>query len=135
MKLLLDINVVLDVVLDRKPWSVEAAKLFDAVEAGEATAFVAGHTVTTAHYFLRKALGGGDAAAAIAEMLRVLEVVPVDKADFFHAAALGGRDFEDAVQIVCALKIAADYIVTRDERDFQGSAIPVRSPGAVLALL
>ena len=71
MKLLLDINVVLDVILERKPWSVEAAKLFDAVEAGQATAFVAGHTVTTAHYFFREALGGVDAAAAVAEMLRV----------------------------------------------------------------
>jgi len=52
-----------------------------------------------------------------------------------HAAALSLRDFEDAVQAVCALKIGADYIVTRDERDFQGLAVPARSPGFVLALL
>lgn len=135
MKLLLDINVILDVVLERRPWLVEAARLFDAVEAGEATAFVAGHTVTTAHYFFRKALGTGDAAAAVASLLRLVEVVPVEKADFFHAAALGGRDFEDAVQMVCALKVGADYIVTRDEKDFQGSAIRARTPAAVLALL
>jgi len=135
VKLLLDVNIVLDAVLERQPWFIEAAKLLDAVEAGEATAFVAGHTVTTAHYFFRKALGIGDAAAAVAAMLRVLEVVPVEKADFFHAAALSARDFEDAVQMVCALKVGADYIVTRDEKGFQGSAVPARSPGAVLALL
>lgn len=135
MKLLLDINVLIDVVLARQPWSADAARLLDAIEAGEASGYVAGHTITTAHYIFRKALGAADAAAAIASMLRVLDVVPVEKADFFHAAAMGGRDFEDAVQMVCALKVGADYIVTRDERDFQGSAIPARSPASVLTLL
>lgn len=135
MKLLLDVNVVLDVVLARQPWCVDSAKVLDAIEAGDAAGFVAGHTVTTVHYVIRKALGLPDAAAAIAALLRILEVVPVEKADFFHAAALSARDFEDAVQMVCALKIGADYIVTRDERDFQSSAIPARSPATVLALL
>jgi predicted nucleic acid-binding protein len=135
VKLLLDANVVIDVVLARRPWAVDAVKLLDEIEAGGAAGFVAGHTVTTAHYIFRKALGSAGASAAIAAMLRVLDVVPADKADFFHAAALGGRDFEDAVQMVCALKVGADYIVTRDEKDFQGSTVPVRTPGSVLALL
>jgi hypothetical protein len=45
------------------------------------------------------------------------------------------RDFEDAVQAACALKVGADYIITRNEKDFQGLPIGARSPGSILPLI
>lgn len=39
MKILFDTNVVLDLMLDRKPFSVAAANLFSKVEVGELTGF------------------------------------------------------------------------------------------------
>ena len=71
----------------------------------------------------------------MAELLRVVDVVAVEKADFQQASALGLRDFEDAVQAVCALKACVDFIVTRDEADFRGFDIPTLTPGSVVALL
>jgi predicted nucleic acid-binding protein len=135
VKLLLDTNVVLDFVLNRAPWAVDARTLFAKIERGRATGFLAGHTVTTIHYVSAKMIGGAATAAAIADLLRLFEIVPVEKADFFQAVGLPVSDFEDAVQMICALKVGADYIVTRDERDFQSSMVQARSPGAVLALL
>jgi predicted nucleic acid-binding protein len=135
VKLLLDINVILDVALKRQPWSVDAADLLTAVEGGKAAGYAAGHTVTTIHYVMAKAQGAQAATLAITDLLRFVEVVAVEKADFLQAIALGLRDFEDAVQAACALKVGADYVVTRNEKDFQGLPVPARNPGSILALL
>lgn len=87
------------------------------------------------HYIVGRVQGRQTAASALSDLLRIVEVVPVDKADFQQALALGLADFEDAVQAVCALKIGADYIATRNERDFQGSPVKPMAPGALLAML
>lgn len=135
MKLLLDINVVLDVVLGRAPWAREAALLLSAVEAGRAEGHVAGHTVTTLHHLVARARDRRVAATAVTDLLRIARVVPLGDADFQQALVLGLDDFEDAVQAAAALRIGADALVTRDAKGFRGIPVPVRSAGEVLARL
>ncbi len=135
MRLLLDINVVLDVALKRMPFLTDSAKLLTVVDQGSAEGFVATHTITTAHYVIAKNQGVLNATAAISQILRIVDVVPADRADLVQAIAMSWKDFEDAVQAVCALKVGADYIVTRDQHDFRGAAVAVRTPAQVLALL
>jgi len=135
MKLLLDINVVLDVPLRRAPWVGEAAAMLSAIEQRRASGYVAAHTVTTYHYVIAKQAGRDEAVRATADLLRLLRVVPTGREDFRDALALSLRDFEDAVQAVAALKAGADYLVTRNAPDFRGTTVPVRTPGEILALL
>jgi predicted nucleic acid-binding protein len=135
VRLLLDINVVLDVALNRAPFVQDSALLLNAVDQGRAEGFVAAHTITTAFYVTAKIQGVQVATAAISRLLEIVDVVPADRADLLRALSLGWRDFEDAVQAVSAEKIEADAIVTRDPKDFQGATITVRSPAQVLALL
>jgi predicted nucleic acid-binding protein len=135
MKLLLDINVLLDLFLQRHPWDGDAALLLSAVENGRAEGYVAGHTITTVHYVVAKARDRRVAALAVTDLLRIVHVVPVEAADFHQALVLGLSDFEDAVQVAAGLKIGADFVVTRDEKHFRGGPLPPRSPGELLALL
>ncbi|HEY0022081.1 MAG TPA: PIN domain-containing protein [Longimicrobium sp.] len=135
MKLLVDTNVVLDLAQRRPGFAEAAAGVFAAIEAKRATGFVAGHTLTTAFYVIRRTEGTQSAALAIGDLLRVLEVVPVERADFMEALAFQWRDFEDAVQAVCAQKVGVDVIVTRDLADFRDSRIPAVSPVDALARL
>jgi predicted nucleic acid-binding protein len=135
VKLLVDINVVLDLVLNRAPWAHEAAALLSAIEEGRAEGFVAGHTVTTIHYLVTRHRDARAAATAVTDLLRIVHVVPVGDADFQQALVLGLRDFEDAVQTAAALKVGADCLVTRNAADFAGVPISVRSAGEVLPLL
>ena len=135
MKLLLDINVLLDVLLQREPWAESAAHLLTKIERGEASGFVAGHTLTTIHYIVSRARDRHSAAAAISDLLRFLDVVPVEKVDFSQALVLPIDDFEDAVQGAAALKIGVDYVVTRDEAGFRALSIPSVNPGEILSLL
>ena len=135
MKLLLDINVVLDLFLERQPWVADAALLLSAIERGEAEGYVAGHTITTVYYVVAEARDRRVAAVAVTGLLRILQVVPVDAADFQQALVLGPSDFEDAAQVAAALKAGASYVVTRDDRNFRSGPLPPRSPGEILALL
>lgn len=135
MKLLLDINIVLDVILARTPWVHEAAPLLSAVEEGRAEGYVAGHTITTVHYIVSKAKDRHVAATAVTDLLRFVHAVPLGDADFQQALVLGLADFEDAVQAAAALKVGADYLITRNEQDFRGISVQIRTAGEILALI
>jgi hypothetical protein len=82
LKLLLDINVILDVVLSRIPWMGEAARLLTAVESGQADGYIAAHTLTTIHYYVAKHRGRVAAISFVTDLLRIVRVVPVGGADF-----------------------------------------------------
>ena len=135
MRLIIDTNVVLDVILARAPWAAEAAALMAAAEAGSVEGLVAGHTITTVHYIVTRAAGRQTAGMAVSDLLRVAGVVPLEAADFHHALVLGLADYEDAVQAAACLKIGADYLVTRNARDYRGAPVVPRSAAEVLALL
>jgi predicted nucleic acid-binding protein len=135
VKVLIDIDVILDVLLERDPWASEAAQLLAAAEKGQIVGFIAGHTPSTVYYLTRKARGRQAADHAMMDLLRIARVVPVETADFHRALTLGFDDFEDAVQGACALKIAADYVATRNTSDFDSLPIPSQPPGGILAQL
>jgi predicted nucleic acid-binding protein len=133
--LLVDTNVVLDVVLNRQPWAGDAAALLDAVAKGRAQGFIAGHAVTTVDYIVDRQHDHATAATAVSDLLQLLSVVPLGTADFQRALGLALRDFEDGVQAAACLQVSADYLVTRNPKDFQGAPVTTRAPGEVLALL
>lgn len=135
MRLLIDINVLLDVLANRDEFAEEAAGVLSHIERGKAVGLMAAHTATTVFYLLRRELGPKRARRAIMDTLRLLEVIPVDEDRLLQALAMDWDDFEDALQAACAAKAEADYIVTRNEADFAAAEVEVLSPGECLALL
>lgn len=135
MRLIVDTNVVLDVVLGRDPWAVEAARLLSAIEEGKAEGHLAGHSVTTVYYVVAKARDDGTARQAVSDLLDILDIVPPTDEIFRRALTLPITDYEDAVQAACALRVGADAFVTRNPGDFQGVDVPCEPAGAVLAQL
>ena len=133
--LLVDTNVVLDVILGRAPWDAEGARVLDAVARQQAHGFVAAHTITTVYYVVQRAAGRMSASTAVSDLLELLTVVPLDGADFQRALALGLRDYEDAVQVAACLKMGADYLVTRNSKDYKGAPVALRTPGELLGIL
>lgn len=134
-RVLLDIDVLLDVFLNRPPWVTDAARLLAAIDRGEAEGYVAGHTITTLYYLIAKARDRQTAAVAVTDLLRIVKVVPLEAADFHQALVLALGDFEDAVQVAAGLEVGAECVATRDEKHFRGSPLPPRSPGEILAML
>ncbi|MGH8588177.1 MAG: type II toxin-antitoxin system VapC family toxin, partial [Gammaproteobacteria bacterium] len=73
-KLLIDTNVVLDAILERKPWVEDATALLDAIAKGRAEGHIAGHTVTTVYYIVERERNRSVAATAINDLLQLLNV-------------------------------------------------------------
>jgi predicted nucleic acid-binding protein len=122
LKVFLDTNVVLDVLLAREPWREAAERIWLACDEGRATGHVAATTLTNIFYVARKHKGAADARRAVEILLEAFEIVAVDRAVVAAAVALNGQDFEDDIQIACAHAIAADVIVTRDSAGFARAA-------------
>ncbi|MHB1193838.1 MAG: PIN domain-containing protein [Longimicrobiales bacterium] len=130
-----DVNVILDVLADRLPFAEDSGKALGLAETRFVEGIVAAHTMTTLHYLLERDLGTARTRKVLADLLRVVGVASVDDARIRHALALGWRDFEDALQSVCAEQENCDYLVTRDKVGFKKATTRVVTPGELLALL
>ena len=135
MKVLFDTNVVLDALLERKPFADVALRLFAKVERGEITGYLGATTITTIYYLAAKALSSSDATTHLRNLLLLFEVAPVNRLVIQQALNAGFSDFEDAVLSLAAVQIGADAIVTRNGRDFKKSTLPVYVPEELLAAL
>jgi predicted nucleic acid-binding protein len=128
VKTLFDTNVILDVLLDREPFSNDAALLLSKVEQSEIIGFICDTTVTTIHYIATKALGPSAASQHIKSLLSLFVIAPVNRMVLENAAASKFADFEDAVLHEAACHAGAKYIVTRNIGDFKYSKLPVFTP-------
>lgn len=134
-RLLFDVNLVLDVLLDRRPHAAAASDVWSAVEDGSAEGLLSAHAVTTIHYLNAKAVGGRMAKETIDALLSVFGVAAVDDRVVRAALTLGWRDFEDAVTAAAARQAGCAAIVTRNPRDFAGSPVRVITPAEANAWL
>jgi predicted nucleic acid-binding protein len=135
LALLIDTNVLLDVVLERRPWVEEATALLDAVAKGRAAGYVASHAMPTVYYVVARERNRAAAATATSDLLQLLTVVPLDNAGFQRALGLGLRDFEDGAHAAACLQVGADYLVTRNPKDYQEAPLTLCTAGEALALL
>ena len=128
MKILFDTNVVLDLLLDREPFSNTAAQLFSRADEGDITGFINATTVTTVHYLAHRTVGDRRARREIGNVLDLFDVAPVNLAVLEGALQSKFTDFEDAVMYHAALNVNADGIVTRNIGDFKRATIPLYAP-------
>ena len=135
MKALIDVNVVLDVLLERRPHVAASAAVWAAIETGQAEGLLAAHAVTTIHYLIRKEQRTAQARRTVSKILRVFGVAMVDGGIIQEALQSPSPDFEDAVTISAARLAGCDMIVTRDPRGFRQSPVRVLTPEAAAPLL
>lgn len=134
-RILLDTNVLLDVLLDRKPHAGSSALVFAAVETGRVEAFLAAHAVTTIHYLIRREMTAAQTRRVIVAILNLLKIAPVDGSVIAEALQSASPDFEHAVTAAAARAAGCDYVVTRDPKGFRASHVRPLTPEAILPLL
>ena len=132
MKVLIDTNVVLDLILERQPFVENATALFEQIERGNLEGYIAATTLTNIFYIIRKTEGREVALAAINRLLIGLQLCAVDRQTVETALSLELKDFEDGIQLACAMLSRVDAIATRDAKDFSRSTLPIYSPADLL---
>ena len=135
MRILLDTNIVLDVLMDRVPFADTATELFSKVEDGTIIGYLCGTTIATVYYLAAKVVGAPRAQEEIKKLLTLFEVAPVNRQILESALVAGFSDFEDAVIHEAACHVGAEAIVTRNQKDFKKSRISVYSSEEVTKIL
>lgn len=128
MDLMIDNNIVLDHILDRQPHAEKSRLVCLLGITGEARTFISVNMLTDLFYVLRKEYGSERAQEILDDELSFLQLVGISPEDAKRTLAKRWPDFEDALVAECASKINADYIITRDEKDFARSPIKAISP-------
>lgn len=132
--LLLDLNVLLDVILER-PDAPAAAALWGALEKGGGVGHIPAHGITTINYVLAESKDRRFARRGVEALLTVFSVAAVDEPVMRRAIALDWPDFEGAVCAAAAEAAGCHAVVTRDPKGFDGSPVRVIDPGTALAWL
>jgi predicted nucleic acid-binding protein len=128
VRVLIDTNIVLDFLLQREPFFQDAELLFQSVSSGQIIGYVTATTLTDIFYISRKHTRSVEQARqAVSETLTAMIICPIDRAVLESAFDSGLVDFEDAVQIFGAVAQGLDAILTRDNKGFLSSPIPVLS--------
>jgi predicted nucleic acid-binding protein len=135
MRVLLDTNVILDAMLQRAPWHIEADAVMKAAASGHIACAVTTHTLATSFYVGRKTLGTQAARAGVRQYLGAFAILPIDKQTLLDADASPGIDFEDNILMAAAITATMDVIITRNAAHFAPSLIPVWEPAELLRQL
>ena len=133
MRLLLDTNVVLDVLAHREPFFEDSWAIMDLKLDSRLELLVSASQITDVYYSLRKEFERSeDRLDKIRALRRTVKIV--DATDEHIGIALDSHlgDFEDAVVDAVAWRHGADYIITRNAWDFQGSRVPALTTSGFL---
>ena len=133
MKLMIDTNVLLDVLLDRKPYADDSAMIWRLCEAEETEGCISYLSFANMVYVLRKKINKESIMHMITDLSLIFKFEALEQGDLYTAAGCLWDDFEDAIQFATAVRINADYIITRNKKDYQGSTVPVMTPKEFLA--
>ena len=126
MKLLIDTNIVLDVLEQREPYYADSRQVMMLCETGAVANIV---------YIMRKSLDADKIQQIYEALSGVFTFIDLRAEDMAKASRMKWKDFEDALQAVTAGRIEADYIVTRNGKDFVDSSVPGMAPGEFLEYL
>lgn len=135
MKLLIDTNVVLDVLLQREPSCRTATAVLNLTQRDDVREYVSASAITDIYYIANKQMKDRDAVRDLLKrLLMVVSVAAVSEREIQNALNLAWGDFEDSVQYSVALMNKMDGIVTRNPSDYQEANMRIWLPEQALEL-
>lgn len=129
MKVFIDTNILIDFLAAREPFAEEAMALFQLADNDEIELMVSDLTIINTIYILRRMHYGlseiYDSLDNIRPLLTITSMVAtvVDRC-LQHRS----DDFEDEMQYFSAIDANADYIITRNKKDFDFGDSAVMTP-------
>lgn len=132
MKVLIDTNIILDVLCKRPAFYEDAAKIFKLCEVKKISGVISALSIPNIMYILRKELDADKTREIFDSLMLIFSVADLKADDLKKAADMRFKDYEDAIQSACATRIKANYIVTRNIKDFSESKVTAIKPTELL---
>lgn len=135
MKILVDTNVILDVLLKREPFYIDSAKVWTYVSEELTEGFIAGITVNNLYYIVKKLKSVEVAAEFVDQLLDDFNVVWLTKDILKQARTIPDLDYEDLIQYFSAVHQGCDVLVTRNKSDFPTIGLKIMLPKEFISLI
>lgn len=132
MTLLIDANIILDVLQNREGFVKDSAMVWKLCETEQAKGYISTLSFANIMYILRKELPPDKIEEVYHKLCLIFEFADFNSAALLKAVEMNWKDFEDAVQSATAEQIHADYIITRNVRDFTKSKVVAFTPTELL---
>ena len=133
MRLLIDANILLDVLQNREPNVKFSSLIWKLCETEQAEGFVSTLSFANLVYVMRKEMEPGQIEDVLLKLKLIFRFADFTLGDIEKAAGMKWNDFEDAIQSVTAERIYADFIITRNVKDFKQSKVMALMPSELLA--
>ncbi len=134
-RVFIDIDIVLDLLAERKTFYIHAAEIFTLADRGKLDINVSALTFSTLFYLLSKENGQEKAKKILFKFKSIVSVLPVDNKIIELALSSEFRDFEDGIQYFCAIENKCEAILTRNLNDYKHSKLPVLTAESFLKLI
>jgi predicted nucleic acid-binding protein len=129
MKILVDTNVFLDFLQEREPYADYAEQIITLCATKRIEGYIAAHTIPNLFYILRNSHSVFERREMLLDICRFFVVSGIDSAKLIAALRNEDfQDFEDCLQDQCAIAVGADYIVTRNTKDFANAGTEAITP-------
>jgi len=133
MKIFIDTDVILDFLLDRKPFSDQIGQLFQLSIDTDLQLCISPTTVTNINYIIGRIENKKQANLKTKKILKLVSVENVCQSTVNKAIQSKFKDFEDGVQNFCAIEANHKIIITRNTRDYKESELAIFTPTEYLA--
>ena len=135
-KVLIDTDVILDFLFDRKPFSEDAAQILSWCENSKIQGFVTSIVLSNIYYLLRKTAKHEKVIENLKMLLNIVDVITTNKDAVLDALHSQFKDFEDALQNFSAQNNnEIKVIITRNSKDYKTSNLAVMEPETYINLV
>ena len=133
MKVFVDTNLFIDILLDREPFAKNSVLIYRLCENNFLEGYVAPITLNNIYYICRKAKHIEEIKAYLFDISTVFNVAVLNSESVIRANRYKISDYEDALQYAMASQHSCEYLITRNTKDFKKmDRLKVRTPEAFL---
>lgn len=132
MKIIIDTNIILDVLCNRKDFVNDSLKIFKLCETRQIQGCISALSIANIVYIMRKELDFSKIKEILSKLSLIFEIIDLESDDLIKASLLNFNDYEDSIQSVQASRVKADYIVTRNVKDFNNSRVLALKPNELI---
>lgn len=133
MKILIDTNVILDVLLKREPFYHNSANVLNLSQMDTVELYISASAITDIYYIANQTIKNKERVKElITKLISIISIASISEDEIKNALSLSWKDFEDSVQYSVALLQEMDGVVTRNPHDYKEAKITIWTPEGLL---
>lgn len=135
MKILVDTNVILDVLIKREPFYIDSAKVWTYVSEELTEGYISAISVNNLYYIVKRLKSLEIAEEFVDQLLNDFNIIELTKDILKQARTIPDLDYEDLIQYFSAVHRGCDIIITRNKKDFPAIGLKILTPKEFIDLI